>query len=93
MSIQQMIIELEAAGTLVRYMPRANTPPRRRVFLGPDAQKDLGDPQSATNLLVGKAHILNALEHWVLGERVYGKRRGEFLDRLEPPPPDIWEIG
>jgi hypothetical protein len=92
MSIQQMIIKLEAAGTLVRYMPRANRPPRRRLFLGPDAQKDLGDPQSATNLLVGKASIVNALEHWVLGERVYGKKRGEFLDRLKPPPPDIWEI-
>ncbi len=92
MSTQQKIIKLEASGTLVRYMPRVNRPPKRRLFLGPDAQKDLLDPQSATNLLVGKAHIVNALDRWVLGERVYGKKRGEFLDRLKPPPLDIWEI-
>jgi hypothetical protein len=92
MSIQQRIIKLEAAGTLVRYMPRLSKPPRRRLFLAPDAQKDLVDPQSATNLLVGKAQIVHALDRWVLGERVYGKKRGEFLDRLKPPPPDIWEI-
>jgi hypothetical protein len=92
MSTQQTIIELEAAGTLVRYMPRINRPPRRRLFLCPDAQKDLVDPRSATNVLVGKAHILNALDRWVLGEKIYGKKRGEFLDRLKPPPPDIWEI-
>lgn len=92
MSTQAQIIKLEASGTLVRYMPRISRPPRRRLFLGPDAQKDLGDPASATNALVGKAYILAALDRWVLGERVYGKKRGEFLDRLKPPPPDVWEI-
>jgi hypothetical protein len=61
--------------------------PRKTFF-----SKLLVDQQSATNLLVGKAHIVNALDRWVLGERVYGKKRGEFLDRLKPPPPDIWEI-
>jgi hypothetical protein len=92
MSTQQTIIKLEAAGTLVRYMPRVKRPPKRRLFLGPDAQKDLLDPSSATNLLVGKGHIVAALDHWVLGEKIYGKKRGEFLDRLKPPPPDVWEI-
>jgi hypothetical protein len=60
--------------------------------LGPDAQKDLLDPSSATNALVGKAYIVAALDRWVLGEKIYGKKRGEFLDRLKPPPPDVWEI-
>jgi hypothetical protein len=92
MSTQQKIITLLSDGTLVKYMPRINLPPKRRLFLAPDAQKDLVDPQSATNLLVGKAHILRALDRWVLGERIYGSKRGEFLDRLDPPPPDIWEI-
>lgn len=73
-------------------MPRVARPPKRRLFLGPDAVKDLADPNSATNLLVGKAYIVAALDRWVLGERIYGSKRGEFLDRLKPPPPDIWEI-
>jgi hypothetical protein len=92
MSTQQTIIKLETAGALVRYMPRVNRPPRRALFLAPDAQKDLADPHSATNSLVGKGHILNALDRWVLGDRIYGIKRGEFLDRLKPPPPDVWEI-
>jgi hypothetical protein len=92
MSTQAQIIKLEAAGTLVRYMPRISRPPRRRLFLGPDAQKDLVDSASATNALVGRGYILAALDKWVLGEKVHGKKRGEFLDRLNPPPPDVWEI-
>jgi len=92
MSTQDEIKKLEASGILVRYMPRNPRPPKRRLFLAPDAQKDLTDPSSATNSLVGKAFIVAALERWVLGERVYGTRRGEFLDRIDPPPPEIWEI-
>jgi hypothetical protein len=92
MSIQPAIIKLEASGVLVRYMPRNSRQPKRRLFLAPDAQKDLIDPVSATNSLVGKGFIVAALEKWVLGEKIYGKKRGEFLDRLDPPPPDIWEI-
>ena len=60
--------------------------------MGPDATKDL-TTASATILLVGKGAIVAALDRWVLGDRVYGtKRKGEFLDRLDPPPPEIWEI-
>jgi hypothetical protein len=90
--VQARIKELEAAGLLVRYMPRVPKRPMRRLFLGPDALKDLMDPQSATNLLVGKGFIISALDRWTLGEKVYGKKRGEFLDRLKPPPPEVWEI-
>jgi len=90
--VQTKIKVLEAAGVLVRYMPRSSRAPKRRLFLGPDAHKDLTDPQSATNLLVGKGYILAALDRWTVGEKVYGVKRGEFLDRLEPPPPEVWEI-
>lgn len=92
MSIQAEIIKHEASGSLVRYMPRSSMPPKRRLFLAQEAQKDLINPSSAINSLVGKAFIIAALERWVLGEKIYGKKRGEFLDRLDPPPPDIWEI-
>lgn len=88
---QTRIIELEGAGLLVRYMPRVSKP-KRRLFLGPDAAKDLMDTQSATNLLVGKGFIVAALDRWTSGDRIYGTKRGEFLDRLDPPPPDVWEI-
>jgi len=92
MSIQQNILDLEAAGTLMRYMPRGYRAPRRRLFLAPPAQKDLTDRASAVNVLVGKGYIVAALDKWVLGEKVHGKKRGEFLDRLDPPPPEFWEI-
>jgi hypothetical protein len=73
-------------------MPRPPKVARRRLFLGADAANDRTSPQSAPNLLVGKGFILAALDRWTAGERVYGKKRGEFLDRLDPPPPDVWEI-
>jgi len=93
MSIRQHIAALEAAGKLVRYMPRGPGKPRRRLYLCPDAQGDLSNPASAVNALVGKGFIVQALDRWTLGGLVYGnKRRGEFLDRLDPPPPEIWEI-
>src|ERR1043165_1780409 len=90
--VQTRIKELEQSGVLVRYMPRASAPPKRALFLCPDAQKDLSDAASATNMLVGRAGIVGALERWVTGGLVHGARRGEFLDRLKPPPPEIWEI-
>lgn len=89
---QTHIKTLEASGVLVRYMPRASRPPKRRLFLCPDAHKDLTDPTSATNMLVGKGYILAALDRWTLGDKIYGSKRGEFLDRLEPPPPEVWEV-
>jgi hypothetical protein len=33
------------------------------------------------------------MARWVLGGLVYGNReRGLFPDRLDPPPPEVWEI-
>src|SRR5262245_53819111 len=90
--IKAQIQKLETSGLLVRYEPRGQRRPRRRLFLAPDAQKDLANQTSATNMLVGKGFIVAALDRWTLGNRVYGKARGEFLDRLDPPPPDVWEI-
>ena len=60
-------------------MPRSSRAPKRRLFLGPDAHKDLTDPQSATNLLVGKGYILAALDRWTVGEKVYGVSAVSFL--------------
>lgn len=93
MSIRAHISALELDGKLVRYMPRVPHPPKRRLYLGPEAQNDLNDPRSAVNVLVGKGWIIAALDRWTLGERIYGSsKRGEFLDRLDPPPSEVWEI-
>jgi hypothetical protein len=54
---------------------------------------DLDDPHSATNLLVGKGYIEGALARWTLGDRIWGhKSRSQFLKRLDPPPPEVWEV-
>ena len=92
MSISTHIVTLEAADKLRRYVPRIRRAPRRRLYMASKAMKDLDNPSSAVNLLVGKGFIESALTRWVSGELVYGKTRGRFLDRLKPPPPEIWEI-
>jgi hypothetical protein len=60
--------------------------------LSPSALNDLNNPQSATNLLSGQGYVEAALARWASGGRVYGDKRGRFLFRLDPPPPEIWEI-
>ena len=55
--------------------------------------KDYADPSSAVNMLVHRGFVEAALTRWTSGGRIFGnKRRGLFLDRLCPPPSDIWEI-
>ncbi len=88
MSIEALITSLEAQGRLRRFVPRSRHPPRRRMYLGPPAMVDYDDPHSATNILVGKGFIEAALLRWTAGNRVY---KG-FLKRLDPPPPEIWEL-
>jgi hypothetical protein len=94
MSITPHIAALEAAGKLRRYVPRSRHPTRRCLFLTESAVRDLEDPNSATNILDVRGFIEGAMAHWVLGGRVYKDDRGNarFLKRLDPPPPEIWEI-
>jgi hypothetical protein len=57
------------------------------------AMKDFDAPSSAVNMLVGKGFVEAALTRWVSGGLIHGDgKRGRFLDKLSPPPPDIWEI-
>lgn len=92
MSIAAQIAALEAAGQLTRYTPRSGVA-RRRLYLSREAKDDLTSPSSATNLLAGKGYVLAALDRWAEGRLVHGNgKRGLFLDRLDPPPPEIWEI-
>ena len=54
--------------------------------------KDLTDPLSVVNVLVGRGFVEASLTRWTSGGLVYGDTRGRFLFRLEPPPPEIWEV-
>ena len=93
MSISDIVIALESTGKLTRFVPHTRQPPKRRLYLTAAALKDLNDPNSAVNLLVGRAYILSSLTRWTSGGRVFGdKRRAKFLARLSAPPPEIWEI-
>lgn len=90
MSIETLIAAAERANppNLVRFVPRSRHPPKRRAFLTAQAMTDLFDPNSAPNLLGGAGYSLAALTRWTLGERIYP----EYIKRLDPPPPEIWEI-
>jgi len=93
MSITNRITELVVAGRLTAFKPESRYPPKRRLYLAEAARKDYEDPSSAVNSLVGRGFIRSAMTRWTLGQRVFGnKKRGLFLDRLDPPPPEIWEI-
>jgi len=94
MSIAPSIVALEKAGKLRRYSPRSRQPAKRRLFLTESAVKDLEDPNSATNILGVRGFIEGAMSRWVLGQRVFADEKGKprFLKRLDPPPPEVWEI-
>ncbi len=93
MSMAAYVTALEGAGKLRRYVPKSRHPPRRRLYLTGAAMKDFDSSSSAVNLLVGKGFVEAALTRWVSGNLIYGDRkRGRFLDKLTPPPPEVWEI-
>lgn len=74
-------------------MPESRHPPKRRLYLVGDAINDFQSENSATNLLSSKGVIAAAMSRWVLGGLVYGdSKRGLFLDRLDPPPDEVWEV-
>jgi len=93
MSIASHIASLEGT-ELFRYVPKSTRAPKRPLFLTKEARKDFEHPQSATNLLVGRGFIEAALTRWTLGDQIYADspKKGRFLKRLEPPPPEVWEV-
>ncbi|MGA3006065.1 MAG: hypothetical protein ABSE20_30600 [Acetobacteraceae bacterium] len=92
-SIAARLAGLEADGTVVLYRPVSRYPARRRLYLAERAIRDFNDRGPAVNVLVGAGAIAAAMTRWVAGGLVYGNgKRGLFLDRLEPPPPEVWEI-
>ena len=94
MSIAPSIMALVASGKLRGYQPRSRLPAKRRLFLTESAVKDLEDRNSATNILDVRGFIEGAMARWVQGQRVFADDKGKarFLKRLDPPPPEIWEI-
>src|SRR5438105_10386458 len=97
MSIRAEIKVHLDAGNLLPYRPRSRKPARRRLFLIKDAHSILTNPNSAVGLLEGRGPIEAAMTKWVNGEHVYGRMRNGilrcgFMCRLDPPPPEIWEI-
>lgn len=93
MSISDQLRRLEEQGAVAPYVPMSRQPAKRRLYLADQAKTEFDSPNSAVNSLVGKGFVEASMARWVLGGRVIGnKRRGLFVDRLDPPPPDIWEI-
>ncbi len=92
MSIPDQIIAHEDKA-LWRFEP-PRTVIKRRLYLTATARKHLIDPNSATNVLGLRGYIQSALIHWVSGGLIRADEKGRprFLKRLDPPPPEIWEI-
>jgi hypothetical protein len=98
MSIRSQIAEHVKSGLLTAYRsPRSRRRPQRELYLTEAALRDLNDPQSAINLLVGRGPVVAALDRWSLKGRVWARtkrdhRIGGYILRLAQPPPEIWEI-
>src|SRR3712207_75568 len=89
MSIAAMLRQRCATGDLVMFKPeQSRRPPRRRLFLSRELHRDLGAGHSAIGVYRAAGHIRAALTRWVSGGEVYRR----FLKRLDPPPPEVWEI-
>lgn len=94
MSIKERLQDLEQATppAVTRFLPPGQ-PAKRRVFLTAQARKEFEDLNSAVNLLGCRGRNYAALTKWAAGGRVHGNtKRGLFVDSLDPPPPDIWEV-
>jgi hypothetical protein len=92
-SLVDQLAVLEAGGKVIPFRPVSRNPARRRLYLAEQAIRDFNDRGSAVNMLVGAGAIEAAMTRWVLGGLVYGNgKRGLFLDRLDPPPAEVWEI-
>ena len=89
-----MVKTLEANGKLHPFLPRTRKPPRRRLYLTERAHHEIANPNSAMNVLKLRGHIEAALTRWTAGDRIHADDKGKarFLKRLDPPPPEIWEI-
>jgi len=94
MSTSNYIAGLEAVHKLRRYTPRGRHPAVRRLYLTEAAVTDLEDPRSAINALGLRGFVESALTRWTSGQSIYADPKGKprFLKRLDPPPPEIWEI-
>lgn len=95
MSIVNSIVALERKGELTRYVPaRTLRPAARRLFMTRNMTQLLTNPSSPVNLLVGRGAIEAELTAWTVGDYLYDNGRGGagFIKKLEPPPPEIWEI-
>jgi hypothetical protein len=98
MSITQALQALQQSRELTPWKsPRSRRTARRRLYLTMEALRDLQDPASAINLLAwnkGRTRglIEAALDRWVLGDLVYLNKKRRYMCRLDPPPPEIWEV-
>lgn len=95
MSISTIISSLVQQGKLAPYLPvRTIRKAKRRLYMTKNMSQKFADNTSAVNLLVGRGTIESALNSWVLGDHIHDNGNGGsgFLKRLEPPPPEIWEI-
>lgn len=93
MSIAERIRALEETGELRRYSPRSRHPPRRRMYLTKRAIGCIEKPNSYVNAMSLQGHVVAAMDRWTTGGRIHAhRRRPIFLKRLDPPPPDVWEI-
>lgn len=92
MSISDRLRELDGK-VIRRFEFPSRKPPKRRLYLADQAMIEFDNPNSAVNSLVGRGFVEASLARWVSGGHVNGnKRRGLFVDRLKPPPPDVWEL-
>jgi len=92
MSIQVKIAALVASDRLRAWHPAKGRPAKRRLYLTRQAWTDLMDANSAVNLLGCRGYIESSLMRWTTGGLVYGDTKGRFLFRLDPPPPEVWEM-
>lgn len=96
MSINDALRQLEIDGKVVRFQAPRGFAAKRGLFLTEDLVKALNGTNGTVAFYKAKMPIISLFERWVKGDlvkvRLRGHKRGAFVARLEPPPPDVWEF-
>ncbi|RWC61515.1 hypothetical protein [Mesorhizobium sp.] len=96
MSIRIHLNGLVSKGSLHSFMVHHPLRPMRALYFTPAVFKELNDPASTVNYHGVRADCLRVMERWVSGGSIAmsmsGSGKGAVLARLDPPPPDAWEL-
>lgn len=96
MSIENRLIELKNEEELVAFKAPKGFKSKRALFISKSVMNEILKANSNVGFHNCRPHIEAVFDNWVKGVEVAvslgGSGKGALLARLDPPPPNIWEL-